>query len=79
MTENIKNDNILGQKAENVTAEKHTYSNEISDEELHLSDDDFDWKEYSIWKNPYALVVIIIAIWFSLWLFINVFMGRWFS
>lgn len=80
MTENNveKNKNLQG---ENTNKKKQAYGGFTAEEidELHLDDDDFEYREVGIWKNPYALAVIVIAIWFSVWLFINVFMGRWFS
>ncbi len=81
MTENnVENNKNL--QAESVNKDKHKHKNMFTEEEieeLHLGDDDFEYKEVGIWKNPYALAVIVISIWFCLWLFINVFMGRWFS
>ncbi|SMD31039.1 hypothetical protein [Picrophilus oshimae] len=73
MTEN-NNMNVenVNKKIENVK-----YVEENIDE--YLDEDDIEYREIGIWKNPYAMAIIIIAIWFSLWLFMNVFMGRWFS
>ncbi|WP_153274142.1 hypothetical protein [Picrophilus oshimae] len=73
MTEN-NNMNVenVNKKIENVK-----YVEENIDE--YLDEDDIEYRETGIWKNPYAMAIIIIAIWFSLWLFMNVFMGRWFS
>ncbi len=71
------------ERAENIN--KNVNKNEVkksydyADVEMTLGDDDFEYNEVTIWKNPYALAVIVIAIWFTLWLFMNVFMGRWFS
>ncbi len=80
MTENNMNNEINGKvHAENTNEKKYAQKKEIDNEKLNLTEEDFDFKETSIWKNPYALAIIIIAMWFSLWLFINVFIGRWFS
>ena len=63
--------------SKNKTGVASSYSYE--DVDMELGDDDLEYGEVGIWKNPYAVAVIIIAIWFSLWLFLQVFMGRWFS
>ncbi len=74
-------DNINKENAETISKNKIdvTSSYNYDDVEMELGDDDLEYREVGIWKNPYAVAVIIIAIWFSLWLFIQVFMGRWFS
>ena len=74
-------DNINKENAETISKNKidGTSSYNYDDVEMELGDDDLEYREVGIWKNPYAVAVIIIAIWFSLWLFIQVFMGRWFS
>jgi hypothetical protein len=76
-----KMDNINKENAETISKNKIdvTSSYNYDDVEMELGDDDLEYREVGIWKNPYAVAVIIIAIWFSLWLFIQVFMGRWFS
>ena len=70
---------INNERSENVNKDGIKKSYEYADVEMELGDDDFEYNEVGIWKNPYALAIIVIAIWFSLWLFMNVFMGRWFS
>ncbi len=74
-------DNINKENAETISKNKidGTSSYNYDNVEMELGDDDLEYREVGIWKNPYAVAVIIIAIWFSLWLFIQVFMGRWFS
>ena len=74
-------DNINKDNAETMSKSKTDVSSSYNyeDVEMELGDDDLEYKEVGIWKNPYAVAVIIIAIWFSLWLFLQVFMGRWFS
>lgn len=74
-------DNINKENAETISKSKTDVSSSYNyeDVEMELGDDDLEYKEVGIWKNPYAVAVIIIAIWFSLWLFLQVFMGRWFS
>ncbi len=74
-------DNINKENAETISKNKIdvTSSYNYDNVEMELGDDDLEYREVGIWKNPYAVAVIIIAIWFSLWLFIQVFMGRWFS
>jgi hypothetical protein len=76
-----KMDNINKENAETISKSKTDVSSSYNyeDVEMELGDDDLEYKEVGIWKNPYAVAVIIIAIWFSLWLFLQVFMGRWFS
>ncbi len=70
---------INNEKSEKVNKKEMKKSYEYEDVEMELGDDDLEYNEIGIWKNPYALAIIVIAIWFSLWLFLNVFMGRWFS
>jgi hypothetical protein len=72
-------DNINKKKAETINANKTTSPYKYEDVEMEIGDDDLEYSEVGIWKNPYAVAIIIIAIWFSLWLFLQVFMGRWFS
>ena len=74
-------DNINKENAETISKSKTDVSSSYNyeDVEMELGDDDLEYKEVGIWKNPDAVAVIIIAIWFSLWLFLQVFMGRWFS
>ncbi len=73
MTEN----NNISVENVNKNIENVKYVEENIDE--YLDEDDIEYREIGIWKNPYAMAIIIIAIWFSIWLFMNVFMGRWFS
>ncbi len=72
-------DNINKEKTENINTDKTTSVYKYEDIEMEVGDDDLEYSEVGIWKNPYAVAVIIIAIWFSTWLFLQVFMGRWFS
>ncbi len=72
-------DNINKEKTENVDTIKTTPNSNYEDVDMVIGDDDLEYNEVGIWKNPYTVAVIIIAIWFSLWLFLQVFMGRWFS
>jgi len=72
-------DNINKEKAENINIDKSKTVYKYEDVEMNVGEDDLEYNEVGIWKNPYAVAVIIIAIWFSLWLFLQVFMGRWFS
>ncbi|WMT51379.1 MAG: hypothetical protein RE471_00505 [Ferroplasma sp.] len=74
-------DNINKENAETINKNKSGVASSYSyeDVDMELGDDDLEYGEVGIWKNPYAVAVIIIAIWFSLWLFLQVFMGRWFS
>lgn len=72
-------DNISKEKTENINTDKKTSVYKYEDVEMEIGDDDLEYNEVGIWKNPYAVAVIIIAIWFSTWLFLQVFMGRWFS
>ncbi len=64
---------------ENINANKSGSKYSYEYEDVEIGEDDLEYREVGIWKNPYAVAVIIIAIWFSLWLFVQVFMGRWFS
>ena len=74
-------DNINKENAETINKNKSGVASSYNyeDVDMELGDDDLEYREVGIWKNPYAVAVIIIAIWFSLWLFLQVFMGRWFS
>ena len=72
-------DNVNNEKTENIKAGKTASPLKYNDVDMEIGDDDLEYKEVGIWKNPYAVAIIIIAIWFSLWLFLQVFMGRWFS
>lgn len=74
-------DNVNKEKTETISKNKTGVSSsyKYEDIDMELGEDDLEYKEVGIWKNPYAIAVIIIAIWFSLWLFLQVFMGRWFS
>ncbi|MCL4311736.1 MAG: hypothetical protein M1462_04835 [Candidatus Thermoplasmatota archaeon] len=72
-------DNVNNEKSENIKAGKTASTLKYDDVDMEIGDDDLEYKEVGIWKNPYAVAIIIIAIWFSLWLFLQVFMGRWFS
>lgn len=72
-------DNINKEKTENINIDKNKPVYKYEDIEMTVGEDDLEYNEVGIWKNPYAVAIIIIAIWFSLWLFLQVFMGRWFS
>jgi hypothetical protein len=74
-------DDINNGKTGNINPKDKTRtpSSKYEDVEMELGDDDMEYNEVGIWKNPYAVAIIVIAIWFSLWLFLQVFMGRWFS
>jgi hypothetical protein len=74
-------DNINKENAETINKNKTSSAPSYNYEgvDMEVGDDDLEYGEVGIWKNPYAVAVIIIAIWFSLWLFLQVFMGRWFS
>lgn len=70
---------INKEKTEDIDTSKTTSNRNYEDVEMVIGEDDLEYNQVGIWKNPYAVAVIIIAIWFSLWLFLQVFMGRWFS
>ena len=72
-------DNVNNEKSANLKAAETASTLKYDDVDMEIGDDDLEYKEVGIWKNPYAVAIIIIAIWFSLWLFLQVFMGRWFS
>jgi hypothetical protein len=70
---------INKEKTEDIDTRKTSSNRNYDGVDMVIGDDDLEYNEIGIWKNPYTVAVIIIAIWFSLWLFLQVFMGRWFS
>ncbi|WP_276922102.1 hypothetical protein [Ferroplasma acidiphilum] len=72
-------DNLNKEQTENVNVNKAPLKYGYEDIDMEIGDDDLEYNQVGIWKNPYAVAIIIIAIWFSLWLFLQVFLGRWFS
>ncbi|MCL4348736.1 MAG: hypothetical protein M1599_00980 [Candidatus Thermoplasmatota archaeon] len=72
-------DNLNKEQTENVNVNKVPLKYGYEDIDMEIGDDDLEYNQVGIWKNPYAVAIIIIAIWFSLWLFLQVFLGRWFS
>ena len=72
-------DNLNKEQTENVNVNKAPLKYGYDDIDMEIGDDDLEYNQVGILKNPYAVAIIIIAIWFSLWLFLQVFLGRWFS
>ncbi|AGO61108.1 hypothetical protein [Ferroplasma acidarmanus] len=72
-------DNLNKEQTENVNVNKVPLKYGYEDIDMEIGDDDLEYNQVGILKNPYAVAIIIIAIWFSLWLFLQVFLGRWFS
>ncbi|WMT52983.1 hypothetical protein [Ferroplasma acidiphilum] len=72
-------DNLNKEQTENVNVNKAPLKYGYEDIDMEIGDDDLEYNQVGILKNPYAVAIIIIAIWFSLWLFLQVFLGRWFS
>lgn len=70
---------INKEKKDDIDTNKTAPNRNYEDIEMVIGDDDLEYNQVGILKNPYAVAVVIIAIWFSLWLFLQVFMGRWFS
>ncbi|ARD84083.1 hypothetical protein FAD_0153 [Ferroplasma acidiphilum] len=72
-------DNLNKEQTENVNVNKAPLKYGYEDIDMEIGDDDLEYNQVGILKNPYAVAIIVIAIWFSLWLFLQVFLGRWFS